>query len=417
MRICLVSNLYPPFVQGGAEIYVGRLARALAENHQVVVITTEPGARVGFSREVSPEGIVVYRLAPLNIAHLTNLAHHPLPQAAYRAIDLYHPQVAALMSRILARERPNIVHVHNWIGLSLAAIMASVNARASGRTPVAMTIHDYSLCCVYADLHHPDGHGCAPDLPCRIMTPLNRHLTESIGLAICASSFGLDVLVERGFFRRADHQILPYVIDPLRSLPPAGRLTQGTSKPTFDVLFMGRLQQHKGPQVLIRAFRRLKHPALRLHIAGTGPAAAACASLAEGDPRIQLHGFVTGEARQALLDGADCLVLPSLWPELFGGSLEAFQSGATVIASRVGGVPEVVHDGANGLLVEPGDEAGLAAAIDRLHGSPELLARLRASALETARLHDIRFHTAHLTTAYRQLVNATRAGELDRPAA
>ena len=133
MRICLVSNLYPPVVQGGAEIYVGRLARALAENHQVVVITTEPGARVGFSREVSPEGIVVYRLAPLNIAHLTNLAHHPLPQAAYRAIDLYHPQVAAVISRILARERPNIVHVPHWIGLSLAAIMASVNARPIGQ--------------------------------------------------------------------------------------------------------------------------------------------------------------------------------------------------------------------------------------------------------------------------------------------
>ena len=64
MKICLVSNLYPPLIQGGAEIYVGRLARALAEEHQVVVVTTEPGAHLSPSREVSPDGIVVYRLAP-----------------------------------------------------------------------------------------------------------------------------------------------------------------------------------------------------------------------------------------------------------------------------------------------------------------------------------------------------------------
>ena len=417
MKICLVSNLYPPIIQGGAEIYVGRVARALAEDHQVVVITTEPGFHAAPRREVTPEGIVVYRLAPLNVAHLTRLPHRLVAQTAFRAIDLYHPQVTAGVRRIIERERPDVVHLHNWVGLSLAAIMASVNARRPGRPPVAITLHDYSLCCVYADLHHPDGHGCGPDLACRIMTSLNRRLTKTIGLALCASSFSLDLHLARGFFRRADRQVLPYVTDPLMTPPSNDTLGRRPSKPTFDVLFMGRVQTHKGPEVLIRAFRRLTDPTLRLHIAGTGPAAQACQSLAEGDPRIRMYGFASGAARQALLEAADCMVLPSLWPEVFGGSLEVFQAGGAVIASRIGGIPEVVRDGVNGLLVEPGDEAGLAAAIERLRSAPELAAKLRASAVETSRLYDVRFHVAHLVEAYQRLLTTDRLRPFDTRAA
>jgi len=140
MKICLVSNLYPPLVHGGAEIYVGRLARALAQDHQVVVITTEPGSHLTPTREFSSDGVVTYRLAPINVAHLTTLPHRLLPQAAFRAIDLYHPQIAATVRDIMVRERPQVVHVHNWVGISLAAVLASVNAGSFDRVPVAMTL-------------------------------------------------------------------------------------------------------------------------------------------------------------------------------------------------------------------------------------------------------------------------------------
>lgn len=412
MKICLVSNLYPPTVQGGAELYVSRLAAALAPDHTVVVVTSEPGAHLSPHREVSANGVVTYRLAPLNIAHLTTLPHRIVPQAVFRAIDFYHLQVAGSMRDIMTRERPDVVHVHNWIGLSLAAILSGVEGDRINRVPVAMTVHDYGLCCIYADLRHPDGRGCPPRLPCRIMTPLNRQITQRVNLAIGPSAYVLEEHRRRGFFTHAEQAV---VANGIPSAPsPAAR----TAKETFDLVFLGRVQQHKGPQVLIQAFRRLADPSLRLHIAGAGPDAAACQALAGGDDRIRFYGFIQGEALRGLMGLADSVVVPSLWPETFGlVALEAFQSGAVVIASRVGALPELVQDGVSGLLVDPGNEPALAAAIERVRTSPELVAKLRAEGLRRARLYDMTFHTAHLVDAYSRLIATNRVGPLKQAAA
>src|SRR2546430_2617000 len=288
VKICLVSNLYPPVLEGGAEIYVGRLARALAEDHQVVVVTTEPGFHSGPRREVTPEGIVVYRLAPL-----------------FRAFDLYHPQIAATVSNIIKRERPDVVHVHNSKGLSLAAILSSVPSSAP-HIPVAMTLHDYGLLCVHASIRHPDGHTCRPDLPCRLLANLNRGLVHRIGLVISPSHYVLDQHLQRGLFRQATQQTLPYGLQPLQL--PSGGEQGGGLKPTFDLLFMGRAQSHKGIEVLIRAFRALPDPSLRLHVAGTGPSLEACKALAVADDRIHFYGFIAGELRRSLIENADCMI-------------------------------------------------------------------------------------------------------------
>jgi glycosyltransferase involved in cell wall biosynthesis len=118
------------------------------------------------------------------------------------------------------------------------------------------------------------------------------------------------------------------------------------------------------------------------------------------------------------MHNCDCLVLPSVWPDNYPVSIqEAFQSGPVVIASRIGGIPEMVRDGVNGLLVEPGDEPGIARAIEQLRSSPELTARLRASALETARVYDMDFHVARLTEAYQRLLTTSRLGGLQQRAA
>jgi len=174
VNICLVSNHFSPVGQGDPEVYVGTLARALAAEHRVVVVTTEAGAHLQPRREVTPDGVIVYRLAPF-----------------FRAFDLYHPQVAATMSRIVKRERPDLVHIHNWMGLSLAAILSSIPTSAP-HIPVAMTLHDSRL------------------LSGWFLSNINRGLVNRVGLVISPSHDVLDQHLQRGFFRRATQQVLPY---------------------------------------------------------------------------------------------------------------------------------------------------------------------------------------------------------------
>ena len=414
MKICLVSNLYPPFVVGGAEIYVERLARGLATKHRVVVVTTEPGLHLEPRRELTPEGITVYRIAPVQVGHLTRPWHRWLASVAFRAIDVYHPQIASNVRAIMAEERPDLVHVHNSLGLSLAAVLTNLK-RGSHRTPVALTLHDYGLCCAYGTIRHPDGHLCRPDLACRLMTNFNRRLTGSVDLAISPSRYVMDEHLRRGFFPRASGQLLPYGLAPA---PASRRAASQKAKSTFDVLFLGRVQGHKGIDVLIRAFLRLQDPALRLHVAGTGPLLESCKALAAGDPRIRFYGFVSGEMPRTLLAKADCMVAPSVWLENYPVSIqEALDAGPVVVASRVGGVPEMIRDGVNGLLVEPGNESALASAIERLRQSPELVSRLRAAASASAALYDMDDHVRRLEDVYRPLVKPSRLDDRESQAA
>ena len=96
------------------------------------------------------------------------------------------------------------------------------------------------------------------------------------------------------------------------------------------------------------------------------------------DDRLRFEGFVAHERLPALLAHADLLVLPSLYEELGTVPLEAMQAGLPIVASETGGVPEVIEDGVNGMLVPPGDPEALARAIDRLLADRNLARRLSA---------------------------------------
>ena len=173
-------------------------------------------------------------------------------------------------------------------------------------------------------------------------------------------------------------------------------------------VFLGRMIPHKGLEWLLRAMTRLKQD-VRLDLAGTGNQEAEYRALAMSlglDARVRFHGWLDAQAASELLDGARALVFPSVWHEPAGlVALEAMVAGRAVIASRVGGIPEMVQDGVSGTLVEPGDEAGLARAIDRLAGDWDLARRLgEAGRAIAAERHTMAAHLDRLTRLYAPLV-------------
>jgi len=129
-----------------------------------------------------------------------------------------------------------------------------------------------------------------------------------------------------------------------------------------------RATPEKGVDHLFRAFDRMPGPDALLLYAGDGPAFASLQALRDSLPsrdRIRLYGYRPD--RELLLEAADICVVPSVWDEAFGlAALEAMARGKPVVATAVGGIPEVIQAGATGLLVPPADEARLAAAMASL---------------------------------------------------
>ncbi len=142
-------------------------------------------------------------------------------------------------------------------------------------------------------------------------------------------------------------------------------------------LFVGRLSPEKGVEVLIHAAAKAKH--IPVHVVGTGPEEAQLKKLAEtlGATNVVFKGFLEGDALRAEYAGARFVVVPSIWYEVFGLIvLEAYAAGKPVIASQIGGLPELVKDGETGLYATAGDAEDLAKQMQLLWSDPASAARM-----------------------------------------
>jgi teichuronic acid biosynthesis glycosyltransferase TuaC len=169
-------------------------------------------------------------------------------------------------------------------------------------------------------------------------------------------------------------------------LAPAGRMA----------LFIGGLVEIKGPDVFAEAMADL--PGWVGHAVGDGPLAGPLAAIGT----LTLHPAVAPEAVADWMTAADVVVVPSRGEGLGLAAVEALACGRPVVASAVGGLPELIHDGGNGLLVPPGDAAALAAALDRL-SDDGLRARLASAGPASVAAHGLPATTEAMAAIWREL--------------
>lgn len=158
----------------------------------------------------------------------------------------------------------------------------------------------------------------------------------------------------------------------------------GLSADAVVVAFVGQIRDIKGVQDFIATAKRISNPNAVFLIAGecrdpvTYPGSFSeqdLAAMAEGDARIRYLGYLSRV--EDVYHTAEIVVVPSRWQEPLGLiSLEAGACGKPVVATRVGGIPEVIEDGVSGFLVEPGNVDALANRVDRLIADAALRARL-----------------------------------------
>lgn len=203
----------------------------------------------------------------------------------------------------------------------------------------------------------------------------------------------------RDTLHRFDRDLDPVVIhsaaDPSSPDPGHVRALRHRWNRRFVVGHVGALvDRHKGQTVLIAAARRLERaiPRLTVVFLGKGPDERALREAARGSIHVEFEGFVEDVA--SYLAAFDLFVFPSRYEALGSTLLDAMSAGLPVVASAVDGIPELVRDGEEGLLVPAGDDAALARAIHELHDDPERrrrygeAARLRAGSFSASRMAD-----------------------------
>jgi len=264
-------------------------------------------------------------------------------------------------------QRPAIVHAHASTGASFVRkSLVLLLARASG-------------CKTIFHLHGGSFRQYALERSGVLMRHWIRHTLERSSLVIALSDSWAAFL--RGFAPQAQVAVVPNAV-PL----PATGAADGEGE-EGRILFLGRLEPAKGTAELLDAVARLapRFPRLRLVMGGSGDLeglrrAAAARGIEE---RIALPGWLDAAARDAELVRASVFCLPSHAEGLPMAVLEAMAAGKAVVASSVGGIPELVQDGVNGLLVPPHDAAALAAALARLLDDDGLRRALGAQARST----------------------------------
>ena len=177
------------------------------------------------------------------------------------------------------------------------------------------------------------------------------------------------------------------------------------------LLGLGSLVPHKGFDLLVEAYARLRDPRVDLLIAGEGREQSALAGLIQrrglGD-RVRLLGPITGDRKTSLYRSADFFVCPSRREPFANVILEALASGLPVVATDVGGNREMVRPEVNGLLCRPESPPALAAAIQRLLDEPQVVGRLRAAAVPSVADHDWPRVAERYVEVYRSVVGAAR---------
>ena len=212
--------------------------------------------------------------------------------------------------------------------------------------------------------------------------PYTRWLYNRAVDVVIAISQGVREALVRGGVRPERIRVVPSGIDPATVRASAGsgeshRRAWGIARDHVLVLMLGALEHRKGHAILLAAARRLATalPRHRTRSAGAGSEEAALRRLAQ-----PLHGTVVFAGQQTDVGGclaaADIVAMPSLKEGLGVAALEAMAAERPLVASRVGGLAEVVVDGESGLLVAPGDPAALADAVAALAADPILRRRL-----------------------------------------
>jgi glycosyltransferase involved in cell wall biosynthesis len=380
MRFCMITTFYPPYNFGGDGIFVQRLSHALARRgHSVEVIHCVDsyrllaGAPPRAGTQDHPD-VVVHALRS-RYGPLSPLATHQTGRPLLKA-----PRLREILARPF-----DVINFHN------ISLVGGPGVLAFGNAIKLYTLHDYWLTCPTHVLFRNRRVACTERKCLRCILAhgrppqlwrhggMLREALRQVDAFIVPTRFVLEKHAAVDIAGRT--VLLPHFApDPDGWQPTPGDVPSPSEPPGF--LFVGRLERLKGLQTILPIFRRRSD--LRLTIAGTGTYERDLRRMAGDAPNIRFLGRVGGERLRRLYQDATAVVIPSLCYEIYSlVVLEAFSQGTPVLAREIGSLPEMVADGARGLMFTT--PAACEQAMDRLQRDSAYRAQLSRRCLESCR--------------------------------
>lgn len=377
MRILQVNKYH--YNRGGADKYFLDIAEALKRaGHEVAVFSM-----------VHPKNIpsVYEKYFVSRISFNEKLGWKNVVKIPGRVI--YSLEAKRKFKKLVQDFKPDIIHLHN-IYHQISPSILSVTKKRS--IPVVMHLHDYKLICPNHTLFTA-GKYCDRCLPHKYFNCFKYKCLKGSSLASFLVSLemfihhcvlkiyekAVDLFIAPSFFMKeicqsafwSEDKILlaynPYSEDLIRGTSTG--LTSDNKQEDY-LLYFGRLSPEKGLDVLIKAAIASNS---NLKIVGSGEEELNLKDLVEEEklgtngPKIEFLGFKSGDELRSIILRAKAVVMPSIWAENMPLSLlEAMKLGKVVIASRIGGFPEMISDGVNGFLFNPNDVNDLVLSIKKL---------------------------------------------------
>jgi len=441
MKILKVIHSFPPFTLAGTEVYSYNLSLELLKRHEVSVFfrVNHPGQEEYSLTKSTYHGLKIYTL------------NHTFRECGSFQETYRNSNIDKKFAETLLEVKPDVVHIHHLLSLS-HGIVDEIKRRD---IPIVYSLHDYWLLCYRGQLINQSLEVCDGSsddqcidclryllnikkyslriyyllrkmLPATILRALKkihliitgrvltegveefkrsaRSLASKVDLFIAPSNFIKNKFIVHGFpedkIIHCDHGLNK------EGYPPSAK----SNSKKLRIAFLGTLLPTKGVDILVSAFKDIKEGCVELSIYGRLVKYFGYEYFPDllkkqirGDRRIRLRGGYDNKKIGSILSEIDLLVVPSIWQENSPLVIhEAYLAKVPVVASRIGGIPELIIDGVNGLLFKPADIQDLRMKLEYVIANRGILNKFREN---LPKIKSIEENARELETIYRSLIS------------
>jgi glycosyltransferase involved in cell wall biosynthesis len=400
MNILFINNYY--YVRGGSEkVFFDEIEILKKHNHDVTpfsrhyIKNTYSEYQKYFPSNLDYEGVNLLK----KIVAAQNL--------------IYSLEAKKKLFELLKSIKPDLIHAHNIYGRLTCSI---IDAAKEKKLPVVMTLHDYKLVC-------PSYLMLCKGVPCERCKGRNYyncffrrcHKNNLVGSFIYSIEAYFNLILKKyewisfficpSNFSKKKHLEAGIPEEKLIRIP--NFIESEKYKPNYEykdyILYVGRLSKEKGVLTLLRS---IKHIDVKLKIVGDGPMRNECERYIEENKitNVEILGYKTGKELEDLYKNSLFVVMPSEWYENAPMViLEAFAYGKPIIASSIGGIPEMVINEKTGLLYSPGDDNDLKDKICYLLNNPHMIKNMGKFARELVeKKYNAELHYKKLISVYKK---------------